>query len=223
MTQLPKPRAVIFDWDDTLVDTWFASFQALNTALVGMGQQAWTDDEARRRAGPSARDLFMQLFGDDWQQADKIYYDTFRSIVLDKIRVQDNAEAILQALSDENVFLAVVSNKRGPMLRAEAEHLRFHEYFNNIVGAGDAERDKPDMAPVLMALQGSGIEPGPDVWFVGDSNTDMLCARNAGCTGILIETKPPPEKLLSKNPPAARVKNHLQFMELIRPYFAPKP
>lgn len=219
MTNLPKPQAIIFDWDDTLVDTWLASHQALNTALVAMGQDAWSEDEARRRAGPSARDLFMTLFGEDWQKADKIFYDTFRAIVLDKIRVHDNAHELLQALSDDKVYLAVVSNKRGALLRAEVDHVRFSDYFNHVVGAGDAVRDKPDPAPVLMALAGSGIEPGPHVWFIGDSHTDMLCAKNAGLTGILIETKPPPEETLAKNPPAHRVKDHKQLMELIKPYF----
>ncbi len=215
----PKPRAVIFDWDDTIVDSWHTALDALNTTLVAMGHEAWSDDEARRRSGTSARDLFRQLFGDRWQEADKIYYDAFNKIFLNNIRIHDHVENVLKALAAHKVYLAVVSNKRGHLLRAEAAQIRFDQYFNKIVGAGDAAADKPDPAPVHLALKESGIAAGADVWFIGDSHIDMLCAINAGCTPILIETKPPPELMLIQSPPAHRFKEHVNIMEFIKPYF----
>ena len=216
---LPKPRAVIFDWDDTIVDSWTTALEALNAALTGMGQAAWSDDEARRRCGASARDLFQQLFGDRWQEADKIYYDTFNRIFLKNVRIHEHVEDILKTLADNHVYLAVVSNKRGHLLRSEAAHIRFDRYFGKIVGAGDAEADKPAAAPVHMALQGSGIAAGIDVWFIGDSHTDMICALNSGCTPILLETKPPPDALLVNNQPLRRFKKHYELMEFIKVYF----
>ncbi len=215
MTALPRPKAVIFDWDDTIVNSWGTALQALNAALTGMGMEAWSDAEARRRCGGSARDLFQSLFGDRWQEADKIYYETFSRIFLDNMKIHDDVEAVLKDLSARNVYLAVVSNKRGPLLRAEAEHIGFERYFDRIVGAGDASADKPDPAPVRMALDASGIVPGPDVWFIGDSHTDMICAHNTGCTPILIETKTPPEDMLRDNPPARRFGHHADLMEFI--------
>lgn len=219
-SSLPKPRAVIFDWDDTIVDNWALALEALNTALEHMGHDRWSDDEARRRAGPSARDLFTGLFGEErWQEADRVYYTKFYELVSSGTRTHDHVEDMLKALTGHGIFLAVVSNKRGPLLRHEAEALGFKKYFGNVIGAGDASADKPDPAPVLLALQGSGIAPGPDVWFVGDSQADMRCALNAGCTPVLIETKPPPEDVLAKHPPAHRFKHHGELMELIRPFF----
>ena len=48
---IPKPRAVIFDWDDTIIDSWGPS---LKVAEHGAGRYGtsppWSDDEARRRA-----------------------------------------------------------------------------------------------------------------------------------------------------------------------------
>jgi phosphoglycolate phosphatase len=220
MTGLPKPKAVLFDWDDTLVDNWHTAYTALNTALVHMGTEPWSEDEARRRSGPSARDLFTSLFGAErWEEADKVYYDTFYKLVTQNARLHDDVEDLLKGLTGHGIFLAVVSNKRGSLLRRESDHLGFNAYFKNLVGAGDAAKDKPDPAPVHMALAGSGIAAGPDVWFIGDSHTDMLCALNAGCTGVLIETKVPPADLLIKNPPAWRYKRHKELMELIGGYF----
>lgn len=222
MSRLPKPRAVVFDWDDTIVDNWLSAFKALNTTLVHMGAEAWSEDEARRRSGPSARDLFTGLFGEDrWQEADKVYYDTFYAIALDNVRLLDNAEDFLGLLAANEIFMGVVSNKRGPLLRHEVENLGFDKYFRKIIGAGDAPADKPDPAPLLLALEDTGIQPGPDVWYIGDSHTDMMCALRAGCTPILIETKPPPDDLLLKNPPAERFKHHAQLMEYVGAYFAP--
>ncbi len=216
---LPKPKAVIFDWDDTIVDSWPTAMQALNAALVAMGEGAWTDDEARRRCGGSARDLFHALFGARWQEADKIYYDTYSRINAENLRIHNHVEDILKTLADQKVYMGVVSNKRGNLLRAEAERIQFDKYFGKIIGAGDAEADKPNPAPVRLALQDSGIDLGPEVWFVGDSHADMLCALNSGCSSILLETKPPPEETLAKSPPLRRFKTHHNFMEFINTCF----
>ncbi|MBI1214634.1 MAG: HAD hydrolase-like protein [Alphaproteobacteria bacterium] len=217
---LPKPLAVVFDWDDTLVDNWATALTSMNATLTHMGMQPWSDEEARRHSGPSARDMFQKLFGARWEEADKVYYDTFCSLVLKNVRVHDNALQMLQVLADNGVYLAVVSNKRGPLLRQEVGHLGFDKYFAKVIGAGDAAADKPDPAPLIMALDDSGVAAGPEVWFMGDSHTDMRCALDAGCTPVLIETKTPPEDLLIKNPPAARFQNHAQIMELLAGYFA---
>ena len=217
---IPKPRAVIFDWDDTVVNNWGLAVQALNTALVHMGHAAWTNEECLRRSGGSARDLFSGLFGDRWQEADKIYYDTFHGLLDNKVNVHDHIEDIFRALHDAGVYLAVVSNKRGNLLRAEVEKIAFDKYFGRVVGAGDAASDKPDPAPVIMALGDSGIVPGPDVWFIGDSHADMICAHRSGCSAVLIETKPPPADMLAASPPHARMQDHVKLMEFIGGYFA---
>jgi phosphoglycolate phosphatase len=216
---LPKPVAVIFDWDDTIVDSWQTAMIALNAALTGMGGTAWTDDEARRRCGTSARDLFQNLFGERWQEADKIYYDTFTKTCLQTMRIHDDAEALLKTLAKNNVYLAVVSNKRGALLRTEAAHIQFTDYFGKIIGAGDAVSDKPHPAPVQMALADSGIAAGRQVWFIGDSHTDMLCAVNAGCTPVLIESKPPPEEMLVDCMPAHRFKKLFDVMTCVEDFF----
>jgi phosphoglycolate phosphatase len=209
MTEPVRPKAVIFDWDDTLVDTWDVVRAALNAALVHMGHAPWTEEEARVNTGPPARVLFSRLFGEDrWQEADKVYIDAYKDNIAGKLRVHPGAAETLELLEKRGVYMAVVSSKRGPLLRQEAEHLDFGCYFGALVGAGDALIDKPDATAVHHALKGSGIGAGPHVWLVGDSQTDMQCAANAGCTSVLIETKPPSADVLSQHPPAVRVADH---------------
>ena len=76
-------------------------------------------------------------------------------------------------------------------MRRRREHLGWDRYFGRMVGAGDAARDKPADDPVALALDGSGIRPGDDVWFVGDTDIDIDCAHNAGCIPVLLGAADP--------------------------------
>jgi phosphoglycolate phosphatase len=82
--------------------------------------------------------------------------------------------------------LAVNSNKQGPLLRAEAEALGWAPLFRALLGAGDAAADKPDPAPMLLALAACDVPAGPEVWYVGDTALDMQAARRAGCHAVLL-------------------------------------
>jgi len=181
---LPKPRALLFDWDGTLVDNWDAIVSGINDALVTFGKPAWSRAEAMDRISASQRDSFPVLFGDDWQRARDIFYAGFERRHLELLQVLDGAEPLLDSIGP--IATGLVSNKSGPHLRKEAAHLGWSPRFRAMIGATDAVRDKPDPAPVHMALHGTGIAAGPDVWFIGDSATDLLTARAAGCTAIIV-------------------------------------
>lgn len=183
---LKRPRALIFDWDNTLVDSWATIHDALNFLMTAMEKPVWTIEETRERVRLSLREAFPPLFGDRWQEAQKIYIDRFRAIHLDRLTPLPGRGAMLRALAGDEHYLAVVSNKTGSVLRNEAAHLGWSELFGAIVGAGDAHTDKPHCAPVELALKGSGIAPGPDVWFVGDTAVDMECALASGCVPVLL-------------------------------------
>jgi phosphoglycolate phosphatase len=188
---LRRPLAVLFDWDNTLVDGWGVIADALNTALVAMGHQPWTLQETRERVKASARDSFPVMFGARWREAEKIFYDRFQSHHLEHLAAMPGAEALLANLAARGVYQGVVSNKRGSFLRKEAEHLGWSRFFGRVIGAGDAPRDKPAAEPVVMALEGGAMAPGPEVWFVGDTDLDMVCARDSGCVPVLVRAQAP--------------------------------
>lgn len=218
-----KPDAVIFDWDDTIVDTWQVVRSAINATLAHFGHDAWTEDEARKRIGPPARVLFTGLFGEDkWQEADSVYIEAYKSNITAHIRLHDGARETLDMLKTAGIPMAVVSTKRGGLLRTEAAQLGLDGYFTNMVGAGDAPHDKPHADAVHFGLQNCGVKPSKNVLFVGDSVTDMITAENAGCTGILIETKPPAEESLAAHPPACRVRNHAALADMLKKSFPQK-
>lgn len=183
---LGRPRAVLLDWDNTLVDSFPAIHGAMNAALAAMGHEQWSFEEFCARIAHSMRDLFPTLFGDRWQEAVAVFNASYADRNLDQIRPLPGAAALLEALGEGGFYLGVVSNKSGHYLREEVDHLGWKGYFDRVVGATDAAEDKPSPVVVEFALEGSGIAPGRDVWFVGDNAVDIDCAEAAGCIALVI-------------------------------------
>jgi phosphoglycolate phosphatase len=201
---LARPRALLFDWDNTLVDTWGVIHHALTVTFEAMDLEPWTLEQARRRVRQSARDAFPRLFGARAEEAAEIFYGTFERVHLEKLKEAPGARVMLEQLARAGDFyLAVVSNKRGDLLRREARHLGWDGYFAGLVGATDAPRDKPAPDAVALALEGSEVEPGPGVWFVGDTDIDMLCAANSGCLPVLVRDAAPGADEFGDTAPAA--------------------
>lgn len=195
---LTRPKAILFDWDNTLADTWPIIFHALTQTFQELGHEPWSFEEVKsgkRGIHRSLRESFPEIFGDEWQQAKDIYYRHFLENHLKMIRKLPGSDAILESISEKEIYSAVVSNKTGPYLRLEVEHLGWGHHFMKVIGAADAIEDKPSHAPVHLALEGSGIKPGPDVWLVGDSETDLECARNAAIRPIIYRNMALAEKV----------------------------
>ena len=183
---LTLPKAVLFDWDNTLADSFLPIQQALNHTFRFMGRELWTMAETRKHVGGSLRDNFPLMFGERWREAAKVFYKHFDGHHLKGIEPMPGAGDLLSTFKEAGTFVGIVSNKRGDYLRQEVAYLGWNDYFAKIVGANDAVEDKPATAPVHLALRGSGTAPGPDVWFVGDNALDVSCAEASGCLPILI-------------------------------------
>lgn len=196
-----RPRAILFDWDNTLVDSWTTIHEALNVVMAAMEKPLWSLQETKQRVRLSLRESFPLHFGERWEEARQIYLEVFSSIHLERLSPLPGSGALLQGLAELGIFLGVVSNKTGSLLRREAEWIGWSELFGSLVGAGDAALDKPDSAPVILALEPSGgIGPGEAVWLVGDTGVDMACAWNSGCVPVLLGAEPSEEELFRCEP-----------------------
>ncbi len=182
---LPRPAAIVWDWDNTLVDGWAAIAAGLNAAFAAFGLPRWTTEEVKARVRRSLRESFPEIFGAEWERARDVFYAEVRARHLGVLSAMPGAAEALRA-GTALAPMAVNSNKQGPLLRAEAAHLGWAELFRALVGAGDAEADKPDPAPMLLALVACGVPAGPAVWYVGDTALDMQAARAAGCAAVLL-------------------------------------
>ena len=193
MTSMPK--ALVFDWDNTLVDTWLVIHRALEVTFEAMGKRPWTLDETRQNVRASARESFPALFQERAEEAQRVFYDSYENEHLDVLTPLPGAEELLTALAANNrVFMSVLSNKKGALLRRELAHLGWDHLFGVAVGALDAARDKPALEALSAALTGCNAQPGPEVWIVGDTDIDMKCASDHGCQAILVRAEGPKER-----------------------------
>ncbi len=198
-----SPGAIIFDWDNTLVDSWQTIHETINATLGAFGIDQWSIDETLKRVRKSLRDSFPNIFGDRWKEAEKIFYEHYSAIHLDALKPLPGAIQMLEELHHLGIYMAVVSNKNGNHLRQEVEHLGWQGFFGKIVGATDAKRDKPAAEPVQMALAGRNNKERKNdpVWFAGDTEIDMECAVNSGSIPVLVRRKLPKDSEFSLFPP----------------------
>ena len=140
---LSTPRAVLFDWDNTLVNTWPTIIECYRATFTALGLTPWTGEEVRARAHGSLRDVFPKLFGSRAGEAERIFYDTFHRIHLERLEPLPGADVLLALCQRVGCYVAVVSNKVGDNLRTELAHLGWGRWVAKAVGAKDAQRDKP--------------------------------------------------------------------------------
>ncbi len=182
---MSAPTAILWDWDNTLVDGWAAIQAGLNAAFRAFDLPEWDRETVLARVRKSLPESFPPMFGAEWERARDIFYTEVRGCHLQVLSPMPGAAAAIAAAGALGPQ-AVVSNKQGALLRAEAAHLGWADRFGALVGAGDASADKPSPAPLLMALERLGVPASAQVWYVGDTAIDMQAARAAGCRAVLL-------------------------------------
>lgn len=215
MQKLTKPRAILFDWDNTIVDTWPLIHAALNMTLRHMEHPEWSYDRVRGEVKKSMRDSFPDMFGERWKEAASFYQTSYRNIHLEALQPLPGALDMLKSIPRNDVFIGIVSNKMGTTLRKEVAHLGWDSVVDVAIGSSDAARDKPHAEPVLLALKESGIAPAADVWFIGDTGIDLECAKNTGCTPVLYGDFQPENGQFEGFPFAAHTRDHTELKNLI--------
>lgn len=196
-------KGVFFDWDGTLVDSLPLLFAAHNHVRGELGYPLWTRDEYAKAIVYSTRELYPKLYGDRAQEAQDKLYGYIKENHIREMKILEGAPEVVEYLSCHNVPIGIVSNKRHDVLQAEVEHLGWQAHFGVYQGAGVAKLDKPSGEPLLHALRQhtSGLGIG-DIIYVGDTESDLSCAREAGCPCIFIRHGNGHEELISSYKPA---------------------
>ena len=178
-------RAAIFDLDGTLLNTLDDLADATNAALRHFGFPERTTEEVRRFVGNGAERLIRLALPETATDPDVMevlswYKDYYAAHSQIKTRPY---EGILEALAEVKAEfpVAVVSNKPD-----EATKLLCKQYFGNVyaLGEGSAMPRKPAPDMVRRAMEDIGAQT---CVYVGDSEVDVLTAKNAGvpCLSVL--------------------------------------
>ncbi len=176
-------QAYIFDLDGTLLDTLADLAASCNHALEACAMPPRSIDEVRQFVGSGVRVLMQRAVpqGEEnplFEQA----LDCFRKHYL--IHGQDNTAPypgivdMLVSLRRHGVRIAVVSNKFDAATKQLCNHY-FPGLVDVAIGECEGIRRKPAPDTVNEAMKQLGVTRHAVV-YVGDSDTDILTARNAG-------------------------------------------
>ena len=185
-------KTYIFDLDGTLLNTLDDLAASVNYALAANGMPVHTTDEVRQFVGNGVRVLMQRAVpGGESNPAFETVLGAFRSHYLlhslDSTRPYPGIPDMLARLKELGRGVAVVSNKFYAATQELCRHF-FADTIEVAIGEHEAEgiRRKPAPDTVFEALRQLNVSAEEAV-YVGDSDVDILTARNAGlpCISVL--------------------------------------
>lgn len=202
-------RAVIFDLDGTLVDTAPDLMRATNHVLAGLGRRPIGLDEVRVFVGHGARALIARGMaatgglpdGFDVEPAYRAFVSYYGDHICEGSMVFPGLLPLLDRLKAEGYGLGICTNKLEGLSVQLIEAFGMSGYFGSIVGPDTLGIAKPDRRPFDEAVRRLGLD-APAAVMVGDSETDVLTARNAGVPVLAVPFGYTPKPVAEYRPDA---------------------
>jgi HAD superfamily hydrolase (TIGR01509 family) len=181
----PEPiRTVVFDLDNTLVDTLAIIVRAFNSVMVEHVGRDLSPPEVVAYFGPTEEDCLRAAL----QRPDvDPWIERFRNEYQRGVQGLTPYPGVMQILDDlrsAGTSLGLSTGKGRWTTRATLEALGMESLFDVVMTGDDVTRNKPDPEPLLRIARESGCDPKGMV-MVGDSLADMASARKAGAIGLL--------------------------------------
>lgn len=180
----PRPAAVFFDWDGTIVDTAEHVFAANVEAFAEFGI-------------PIARDAFLAAYTPDWRTmftaigVPPPFFDSVATRYVERFAAREahplpGAIEAIRALHRDGIAVGVVSAGPRSIIAPQLWRFGIAELLSAAVFDGETPRGKPHPDPLVAAIALSKIT-GPVV-YVGDAHADVEMAHAAGALGIGVAT-----------------------------------
>jgi phosphoglycolate phosphatase len=177
-------RAIVFDWDGTLVDTLPAILRANVTVLLDYGVPF---DEARYRASysPDWRLMYRRLGVPEAsvEAAGARWLALYRETV--ELEPFPGIVVALRRLASAGHHLGVVTAGHRSVVEDQLRRFDLDDLITARVFGDDPVAPKPDPEPLERALADLGAAALPErPIYVGDAPDDMRMARAVGVTGV---------------------------------------
>jgi len=186
-------RAVLFDWDGTLLDS-YAADSAAYLAMFRAMDVPWGIRELDQHYSPNWYSVYRaaKLPRGRWAAADRLWRFHYAR---QRPRLLPGVRRVLALLSRRLTLGLVTSGDRDRVHR-QLRDFRLLERFSARVCSGDTRLRKPHPAPLLLALRHLDLRAEETV-YVGDSPEDLEMARSAGARAAIAVLGPfPTEKRL---------------------------
>ena len=186
-------NAIVFDLDGTLIDSLPDVRAALNRVLVEDGRREVSLAEAQGMVGEGATALLElalaatgeAVSGDTFDRLLARYLEFYRQSPADLTVVYPGVFEVLEMLRAEGLRMGICTNKPEMMSNLALGALGMSHLFSAVVGGDTLDFRKPDGRHVTAVLDRIGAHPASSV-MVGDSQTDMRAARDAGLPVVAV-------------------------------------
>ncbi|MDV4149584.1 HAD-IIIA family hydrolase [Clostridium sp. AL.422] len=181
-------KLAIFDLDGTLLNTLDDLANACNYALNKFSFPTHDVEKYKNFIGNGIYKLVERALPDNEKDRGtvekvlKIFIDYYNEHMIDMTKPYDGIINTLDELRFKGIKLAVVSNKKHEFTM-EIVKKYFGDKFDIVFGHRANYKEKPDPASVLEVIDKLNILKDECI-YIGDSNIDIITARNAGVKSI---------------------------------------
>lgn len=169
-------NVIAFDLDGTLINSEPINWKSLKTCLDIYYNISVSTDELYKFTGKFAKDIFNYYGIDDYKTAQIKWINEFDKI-LDEIVIFDGILEQFDKLKELGVKLAIVTSRKRHELDKLISKFNLEKYFDYTVSIDDTNEPKPSAQPLqkLMELANCSHK---EILFIGDSISDIECAKN---------------------------------------------
>lgn len=176
----------IFDLDGTIADTLYDLADAVNYGLEYLGYPTHPYESYKTFVGNGVQKLCLRAIPEDKKnESDKLlelFTKYYNDHFLDKTILYPGIRETFSKLSDNNVKLAVATNKPQEFAVKIIHKLLPEFHFIKILGGCSSREKKPNPQIIYDILE--SISNKTTAYMIGDSNVDIMTAKNSGITSI---------------------------------------